>query len=113
VAGLLPASAFWIFCAVVFVMGASGMIGNVPFTAYIQRSISQENHGKVLSLVHSAMSLGVPLGMMIAGPVTEAIGLENWMVGVGLLMLGVGTISYLLTREFDVRHTPDSAASGV
>lgn len=99
IAGLLPASAFWLFCALVFVMGTTGMMGNVPFTAYIQRSISKENHGKVLSLVHSAISLGVPLGMMIAGPVTEAIGINRWLVGVGVLMLGVGTISYLLTRE--------------
>lgn len=53
----------------------------------------------MLSLVHSAINLGVPLGMMIAGPVTEAIGINRWLVGVGVLMLGVGTINYLLTRE--------------
>lgn len=101
VGGLLPSSAFWIFCIVVFIMGTTGMLSNIPFTAYIQKTISQENLGKVISLVTSVMSFAAPIGMFIAGPVSSLIGISSWMICAGVLMLVVGILCYLLTRKYD------------
>jgi DHA3 family macrolide efflux protein-like MFS transporter len=102
-AGLLPSDAFWGFCVAVFVMGMTGMWGNIPYIAYIQNTVPQHHMGKVMSLVTSAMSLGVPLGMLVAGPVAATIGLNDWMIvaGAGMALVGVG--SYLGTRSFDRR----------
>lgn len=101
IGGILPATAFWAFCIVVFVMGTTGMLGNIPFVAYIQQSITPENLGKVISLITSVMSIGIPLGMVIAGPVAEAIGIKNWMIIAGITMLLVGFLSLVLTRTTD------------
>lgn len=101
IGGLLPASAFGLFCIVVFIMGTTGMCSNIPFTAYMQKTIPQENMGKVISLITSVMSFAAPVGMFIAGPVSQIIGVSNWMISAGVLMLFVGSICYLLTREFD------------
>jgi len=101
IGGLLPVNAFWVFCIIVFIMGTTGMISNIPFTAYIQKTIPQENMGKVISLVTSVMSFAAPVGMFIAGPVSEMIGIGNWMICAGILMLLVGLLCYLLTKEFD------------
>ena len=73
------------------------MLGNIPYVAYIQQSIPPENMGKVISLVTSVISLGIPLGMIIAGPVAEAVGVNNWMVFAGILMLLVGILSLVFT----------------
>ena len=102
IGGLLPANGFWLFCIVVFMMGTTGMVSNIPFTAYIQKTIPQENLGKVLSLLTSVMSFAAPIGMFIAGPVSEIIGINNWMISAGVLMLIVGLLCYLLTRTFDI-----------
>lgn len=99
--GIIPASMFWLFCIVVFVMGTTGMFTNIPFTAYIQKTVPQENLGKVISLVTSVMSFAAPIGMFIAGPAAEIIGISNWMIFAGILMLFVGVLCYFLTREFD------------
>jgi MFS transporter, DHA3 family, macrolide efflux protein len=101
VGGMLPSSAFWIFCIVVFIMGTTGMFSNIPLTAYIQKTIPQENLGKVISLVTSVMSFAVPIGMFIAGPVSSLIGISRWMICAGVLMLIVGVLCYILTRKFD------------
>jgi MFS transporter, DHA3 family, macrolide efflux protein len=101
IGGLLPATAFWAFCIMVFIMGTTGMVSNIPFTAYIQKTIPQENLGKVISLVTSIMSFAAPVGMFIAGPVAEMIGSSNWMKSAGMLMLLVGLLCHLLTRSFD------------
>jgi len=97
IGGIIPTTAFWVFCIVVFIMGTTGMLGNIPYVAYIQQSIPPENMGKVISLVTSAMSLGIPIGMIIAGPVAEAVGVNNWMIIAGILMLLVGFLSLVLS----------------
>ena len=101
IGGLIPASAFWLFCIVVFIMGMTGMCSQIPYTAYIQRTIPQENLGKVISLITSIMSFAAPIGMFIAGPVSAIIGVSNWMICAGVLMLLVGWTCYLTTRRFD------------
>lgn len=39
IAGLIPANLFWVFCILVFLMGSTGSGFNIPFTAYIQRTL--------------------------------------------------------------------------
>jgi MFS transporter, DHA3 family, macrolide efflux protein len=110
IGGLLPANLFWVFCIVVFVMGTTGMGFNIPFTAYIQRTVPSENLGKVLSLVTSIMSFAAPVGMFIAGPVSEGIGVSNWMIIAGVLMVFVSLLCYLLTKEFEIPLNKESSA---
>ena len=101
IAGMLPVTGFWLFCIIIFIMGTTGMVSNIPFTAYMQKTIPQENLGKVISLITSIMSFAAPVGMFIAGPASELIGVNNWMILAGVLMLFVGLVCYFLTREFD------------
>lgn len=101
VAGFMPSNLFGGFCVIVFIMGMTGMGFNIPFTAYIQRSVPAENLGKVISFVTSVMSFAAPIGMFIAGPVSEIIGINRWMSIAGIVMILVGLLSYMLTREFD------------
>ncbi|MBE4910580.1 MFS transporter [Bacillus luteolus] len=102
IGGILPPHLFWIFCIVVFVMGTTGMGFNIPFTSYIQRTVPAENLGKVISLITSAMSFAAPVGMFIAGPISEMIGVSNWMFFSGVFMILIGIVCYFLTREFDI-----------
>jgi DHA3 family macrolide efflux protein-like MFS transporter len=101
IGGILPASGFWLFCIVIFVMGTTGMLSNIPFTAYIQKTIPPQNLGKVISLVTSVMSFAAPIGMFIAGPVSSLIGISSWMICAGMLMLVVGILCYILTGKYD------------
>ncbi|MGP2082930.1 hypothetical protein ACRZ3W_029055 (plasmid) [Klebsiella pneumoniae] len=42
--------------------------------AYVQESIAPEMMGKVFSLLMTAMTLSMPIGLLVAGPVVEVIG---------------------------------------
>ncbi|PKL06852.1 MAG: hypothetical protein CVV53_02175, partial [Spirochaetae bacterium HGW-Spirochaetae-9] len=108
--GLLPPNAFWAFCVVVFVIGTTGMMGHIPYMAYIQKSVAAENLGKVISTVTSIISLGIPLGMFVAGPIAEHVGVGTWMIGVGMILALIGILSYLWTRRFD-REQPLSGSA--
>jgi DHA3 family macrolide efflux protein-like MFS transporter len=99
--GFLPSNAFWAFCIIVFVIGTTGMMGNIPYMAYIQKSVAAKNLGKVISTVTSIVSIGIPLGMFVAGPIAEQVGVGTWMIGAGIILALIGTLSYLWTRQFD------------
>ena len=101
IGGLLPVSAFWIFTGLLFIMGVANSISNIPYIAYIQKTIAKENMGKVLALVRSAMTLVMPIGLFVAGPLAEAIGVMKWLLLAGILMIIVGMICWLVTRKYD------------
>lgn len=101
ITGFLPGNLFTLFCFLVFVMGCCGMGFNIPFTAYVQRTVDDKYLGKVLSLITSIMSFAAPIGMFIAGPVSEIIGIGNWMRISGIVMIVCGVFSYLLTKPYE------------
>lgn len=102
IGGLVPPSMFWVFCICVFIIGSSAMCFNIPFNAFIQKSIPEENLGKVMSLMSSVLSFAAPIGMFISGPVAEIIGVSNWMILAGILVILTGITTYVMTRKFEI-----------
>lgn len=76
ISGLLPKSdeAFWIFAFMCFGMGISAVFYNILYIAYMQETISSKYHGRAFSLLNSIISLTMPLGLLVAGPVFCLIG---------------------------------------
>uniref|UniRef100_N2ABT0 Major facilitator superfamily (MFS) profile domain-containing protein n=1 Tax=Eubacterium plexicaudatum ASF492 TaxID=1235802 RepID=N2ABT0_9FIRM len=89
----------FVFCS--FIMGASGSFFNVPLLAHIQETVAPEMMGKVISLLSTAMTLATPFGLLLAGPVSEIIGVERWFVSSGILMMAAGVFCLLRTKKFD------------
>lgn len=101
ISGALPQSGFWAFVICCFFMGGSGTFFNVPLMAYTQESTPPEVMGKVFSLLMTAMTLAMPIGLLVAGPVTEAIGADKWFFWSGIALVGTGALCYALTRKYD------------
>ena len=99
--GLFPAEAFWAFVVCSFIMGGTGTFFNVPLMAHIQETTPPEMMGKVFSLLSTAMTAATPFGLLAAGPVSEAVGVNYWFAGSGFLMAGLGMVCYLSTRKFE------------
>ena len=76
ISGFLPKSdaAFWIFAFMCFGMGISAVFYNILYIAYMQETISSKYHGRAFSLLNSIISLTMPLGLLVAGPVFCLIG---------------------------------------
>lgn len=106
--GALPPEGFWIFAAVCFPMGATNTFLMVPLNAYIQSTVPSDQMGKVFSLLMTAMSLASPLGLILAGPLSDAIGVDRWFLYSGAAMMLVALYCYRTTRRCDA--SPDCAA---
>lgn len=99
--GVLPAGAFFAFVICSFVMGASGTFFNVPLMAHIQATVAPKMMGKVFSLLTTAMMLATPFGLLLAGPLSEVIGVDRWFACSGLVMAATGVFCFLATRKYD------------
>ena len=99
--GLLPSTAFWLFAVLSCLMGAAGNFFSVPFITYIQATVVPEKLGRVLSLATSAMSLATPVGLFIAGPLAEKVGIDTWFMASGVVLVIIGLVCRAITRNFD------------
>ena len=96
--GILPSSfmAFWVFSILCTLIGFSGNLYNIPYAAYMQETVPHEMQGRAFSTMNSLMSLTMPIGLVIAGPVAEILGVKSWFFISGLAFIIITSISYML-----------------
>ena len=86
---------------------------SVPIMAYVQESIAPEMMGKVFSLMMTAMTLSMPVGLIIAGPLAEAVGVHTWFFWSGVALIADAVFCRLLTRRYDKETMkPQTGATG-
>jgi DHA3 family macrolide efflux protein-like MFS transporter len=71
-------------------------IVNGSFVAVLQSSITPEMQGRVFALVLSAATAMSPLGLIVAGPVAEVIGVRSWFWISGLICILMALGSFLV-----------------
>jgi DHA3 family macrolide efflux protein-like MFS transporter len=78
--GVAPAGAFWLAVAGMFVLGFTNPLTNGPINAIFQSVIAPDMQGRAFTLIGSACAAMSPIGMAIAGPVSDALGVQAWFL---------------------------------
>ena len=99
--GILPEEGFIGFVICCFIMGASGTFFNVPLMTHVRETVAPQMMGKVFSMLTAAMTLATPVGLILAGPISEAVGVHLFFAGSGFLMAVVGIVCFFSTRKYD------------
>ncbi len=112
---IAPADKFWMMVAAMFVIGFMLPMANGPIHALFQSLIEPNMQGRVLSLVSSVAQAMMPLGLIIAGPVTDATSYQTWfwIAGILNLVIGVGSffIPAIINIEANHKHTQTEKAA--
>ncbi len=104
VMGMLTPSMFAVFIGLIVLMGISCSVLDIPLVAYIQESTDPAKMGKVMSLVISSIGIAGPIGMAIAGPAAEYLGITTWFVISGTAMLAAAVWAYLASHKYEVQY---------
>jgi DHA3 family macrolide efflux protein-like MFS transporter len=81
--GLLPANLFLVGIAVLGVFGAMLAMDNGPLMAIPQSAVEPKMQGRVLAVMN-AIAMGIsPIGLAVAGPLSDQIGARTWFVIAG------------------------------
>lgn len=102
--GMLPTSAFWVFVVLCVAMGFSVPLFAAPINAMFQALIDPAKLGRVMSLYMTIAMLMAPIGLMVAGPLAERVGVAKWFAISGVLIAASGLVAWSLpsVRALDV-----------
>lgn len=82
---LAPGDMFWLGIAWWGVSSITFIMGNAPLMTLLQTIVPNHLQGRVLSLLSTVIALSAPIGLAIATPLGELIGVRWLFVGMGLL----------------------------
>ncbi len=117
--GLVPSNLFPLAVGGMFILGIAVPITNGPIFAIFQSQVAPEMQGRVFSLIGSLSSAMSPLGLLIAGPVADALGIRFWYVMGGLITILLGLLGFILPalRQLDGEPAaavpPEEVAEGM
>lgn len=95
VVGLTPANAFWMALLGMGFMGMMNPITNGPIQAIIQARVAPEMQGRVFMLIGSVCAGMMPLSMLVAGPISDWLGIQAWYLASGVGCAIMGTAAFL------------------
>ena len=101
VIGFTPGTALWLLLLCCFLIGLFLPLVDGPFMAILQGSIAPEVQGRVFTMIGSLLNLSGPVGLALAGPVSDALGVQGWYVIAGLLTAACAIAMLLMP---DVRN---------
>lgn len=109
--GLAPANqtGYWIFVFFCILMGGVGNLYNIPFTAYLQETVAPEKLGRVFSLFGSVMSGAMPIGLLLAGPMSEKVGIARWFLISGILTLFFSLLCLVFYRRAKAKNNQQAS----
>ncbi|MDW5563435.1 MAG: MFS transporter [Methanomassiliicoccus sp.] len=91
--GLTPASGLMMALGLLLVVGMMFPIINASVLAIMQTGVPPEMQGRIFSIIISGVTIMTPLSLVIAGPLSDTMGVELWylLAGSSLLVVGVGS----------------------
>jgi DHA3 family macrolide efflux protein-like MFS transporter len=102
-----PTSLLWIVGAAFFV-GIMQPITNGPIGGVMQSTVAPEMQARVFSLLGSLASGMAPIGLLVAGPISDQVGIQSWFLLGGILCILMAFAGFfipaVLNIESDRQH---------
>lgn len=77
---------FWVYLFIMVMIGVSLPFFNTPSTVLLQEKVEPDFLGRVFGVLGMISSSMMPLGMLIFGPISDAIQIEWLLIGTGFLL---------------------------
>ncbi len=106
VVGFTPTTLLWLAIAGMFVVGFSNSMTNGPVLAIVQSTVAPDMQGRVFTLLNSSVSLMTPVGLIIAGPIADWLGVQIWYVVGGFVTLLLAASGFLNTTLLSLDEAP-------
>jgi len=94
--GIAPANMFFLLLVANFILGATQVFANGPLGAIFQSAVEPDMQGRVFSLISSLAAATSPIGLLIAGPVSDWLGPQAWFIIGGIVTLLTGITAFFI-----------------
>lgn len=83
--GLGLSSNIWLFFGFMFLVGLGVPFFSTPSMTLLQETVEPERQGRVFGFLGIVMAVAMPIGMVVFGPLADAVPIEWLLVGAGVL----------------------------
>lgn len=116
ITGLVPGDMFYLILLASFLTGFAQVFANGPLTAIIQSTVAPEMQGRVFSLLVAGATAMMPLSLLIAGPISDRLGIRFWYVFGGticiLMTMAASFVPAIMHIEENHREAQASSPTG-
>jgi DHA3 family macrolide efflux protein-like MFS transporter len=102
--GLAPSNLYVVAVAGMAVAGLMNPIVNGSFFAILQSRVPKEIQGRVIAILLSGTAFMAPLGLAVAGPLADVIGVRVWFVLGGPLIIKKGITGFFVPAVVNIEH---------
>ncbi len=103
---MTPSSMLWVAALWWAISGVTFSTGNAPMLALIQTQVPNHLQGRVISLLTTVMGLAAPIGLALAAPLGELIGVRGIFVVGGLSSAAICLLGFAIPSLMRIEETP-------
>lgn len=103
---LAPSSAMFLAVGGALLVGVMSPITMGPFFAIIQSNVEPDMQARVFSLLSSVGTAMVPIGLIVAGPVSDQAGIQVWFLLGGSLCVLMGLVGLFNPVVMNIERKP-------
>lgn len=111
--GFAPPSLFMVAIAGTVLLGVMIPITNGPIGALLQSIIRPDMQGRVMSLLGSGATAISPLGLLIAGPLSDTLGIQVWYWVGGMICVMIGIIGFFIPAVMEIENNKETPPASV
>ena len=108
-----PPSALWLALIGSLFVGIMTPMTMGPFLAMIQTIVEPDMQARVFSLLNSAGTAMVPIGLLIAGPVADRFSIQVWFSFGGLLCITMAICGLIIPAVMQIESRNSAMLTGV
>jgi len=82
-----PTHAFWLVVVGGFIFGLANPIVNGPIEVILQETVQPNMQARVFALASTASGAASPIGLALAGPLSEYFGVQSWWLVGGIVCI--------------------------
>ncbi len=109
--GLTPATLFVMAIGAIVLMGFGVPLIDGSWMAIMQATVAPDMQGRVFMLMASLVSLTSPIGLAIAGPVSDSIGMQAWYLTAAVLCGVIGVAGFFIPVIVNVEQNGHGGAA--
>jgi DHA3 family macrolide efflux protein-like MFS transporter len=94
--GLVPANAFPLLLVTALLAGLMIPIVNGSLGAVMQATVEPAMQGRVFSLTGAVATAMSPIGLIVAGPLADTLGVQSWYLAGGIACIVMGLLAFAL-----------------
>ena len=110
--GLLPTNLFYVSLISALLLGSMQVMANGPLSAIFQSAVDPDMQGRVLTLVGAGATAMSPLSLLVAGPVSDWLGIRTWYLLGGSACIIMAVIAIFIPVVMNIEENRQKSLAG-